>query len=48
MDDEKLAELLEHYDDEDLETLMSFVERLGSFADARASIEALDQLKKAA
>ncbi len=48
MDDEKLAELLEQYDDEDLETLMSFVESLGSFEEARATIEALDQLRKAA
>ena len=48
MDDEKLAELLEQYDDQDLETLMSFVESLGSFEEARATIEALDQLRKAA
>lgn len=48
MDDEKLAELLEQYDDQDLETLMSFVESLGSFEEARAAIEALDQLRKAA
>lgn len=48
MDEEKLAELLEQYDDQDLETLMSFVESLGSFEEARATIEALDQLRKAA
>lgn len=48
MDEEKLAELLEQYDDEALETLMSFVESLGSFEEARATIDALDQLRKAA
>ncbi|MGZ0170416.1 MAG: hypothetical protein ACKVHE_12730 [Planctomycetales bacterium] len=48
MDEEKLAELLEQYDDEALETLMSFVENLGSFEEARAAIDALDQLRKAA
>lgn len=48
MDDEQLAELLEQYDDEALETLMSFVESLGSFEEARATIDALDQLHKAA
>ena len=48
MDDEKLAKLLEEYDDEALETLMSFVESLGSFEEARATIDALDQLRKAA
>ena len=31
MDDEQLAKLLEEYDDESLETLMAFVESLGSF-----------------
>jgi hypothetical protein len=48
MDDEKLAKLLEEYDDESLETLMSFVESLGSFEEARATIDALDRLRKAA
>lgn len=48
MDEEKLAELLEQYDDESLETLMAFVESLGSFEEARAAIDALDQLRKAA
>lgn len=48
MDQEKLAELLEQYDDEDLETLMAFVEELGSFDEAWATIDALDQLRKAA
>jgi hypothetical protein len=48
MDEEELAELLEQYDDEALETLMSFVENLGSFEEARAAIDALDQLRKAA
>ena len=45
---ENFAELLEEYDDESLETLMSFVESLGSFEEARAAIDALDQLRKAA
>lgn len=48
MDPEKIAELLEQYDDEDLETLMAFVEKLGSFDEAWATIDALDQLRKAA
>lgn len=48
MDDKKLAKLLEEYDDEALETLMAFVESLGSFEEARATIDALDQLRKAA
>ena len=48
MDEQQLAELLEQYDDEALETLMAFVESLGSFAEARAAIDALDQLRKAA
>lgn len=48
MNQEKLAELLRQYDDEDLETLMDFVEKLGSFDEARAAIEALDLLRKAA
>lgn len=48
MDEQKLAELLERYDDESLETLMGFVESLGSFEEARAAIDALDQLRKAA
>ena len=48
MDEEKLVELLEKYDDQDLETLMAVVESLGSFEEARATIDALDQLRKAA
>lgn len=48
MDQEKLARLLEQYDDEDLHTLMTFVEKLGSFDEAWAAIDALDQLRKAA
>jgi hypothetical protein len=48
MDEEQLAELLEEYDDEALETLMAFVESLGSFAEAKAAIDALDQLPKVA
>jgi len=48
MDEQKLAELLERYDDESLETLMGFVESLGSFEEARAAIDALDKLRKAA
>lgn len=48
MDDETLAELLDQFEDEDLETLMEFVERTGSFEDAKAAIDTLDQLRKAA
>ncbi|MBL6705531.1 MAG: hypothetical protein ISQ06_05430 [Planctomycetaceae bacterium] len=48
MDEERIAELLEQYDDQDLETLMAFVESLGSFEEARATLDALDQLRKAA
>ena len=48
MDDEQWAKLLEEYDDESLETLMAFVESLGSFEEAKAAIDALDQLRKAA
>lgn len=48
MDDEQLAALLEQYDDQALETLMNFVESLGSFDEARAAIDALDKLRKAA
>jgi hypothetical protein len=42
MDEEQLAKLLEEYDDEALETLMAFVESLGSFEEARAAIDALE------
>ena len=48
MDEEKIAELLEQYDDESLEMLMSFVQSLGSFEEARVAIDALDRLRKAA
>ncbi|NQV29106.1 MAG: hypothetical protein HQ518_32530 [Rhodopirellula sp.] len=48
MDEKQIAELLEQYDDESLETLMAFVENVGSFEEARAAIDALDQLRKAA
>lgn len=47
MDEQKLAELLEQYDDESLESLMAFVDSLGSFEEARATLETLDRLRKA-
>lgn len=48
MDEQKIAELLDQFEDEDLEILIEFVERTGSIEDAQAVIDALDELRKAA
>jgi predicted house-cleaning noncanonical NTP pyrophosphatase (MazG superfamily) len=48
MTEQELAEQLEQYTDEELATILDFVEELGSLEAAQAAIEALSDLRRAA
>jgi predicted house-cleaning noncanonical NTP pyrophosphatase (MazG superfamily) len=48
MTEQELAQQLEQYSDEELATILEFVEQLGSLEAAQAAIDALSDLRKAA
>ncbi len=48
MTEQELAQQLDQYTDEELATILEFVEQLGSLEAAQAAIEALGDLRKAA
>jgi hypothetical protein len=48
MSDQELDALLSEFTDDDLESLLNFVEKFASFEEARAAIEALGKISKAA
>lgn len=48
MTEQELAQQLDQFSDEELATILDFVEELGSFEAAQAAIEALSDLRKAA
>ena len=48
MTEQELAEQLDQYSDEELATILEFVEQLGSLEAAQEAIEALSDLRKAA
>lgn len=48
MSDNELDALLSEFSDDDLESLLKFVENIGSFEEAREAIEALSQIREAA
>jgi hypothetical protein len=48
MSEHELDALLAEFSDADLESLLNFVDNVGSFEEARAAIEALSQISKAA
>ncbi len=48
MTEQELAQQLDQYSDEELATILDFVEELGSVEAAQAAIDALNDLRKAA
>ena len=48
MTEQDLAQQLDEYSDEELATILEFVEELGSVEAAQAAIDALNELRKAA
>ncbi len=48
MTEQELAQQLEQYTDEELATILEFVQQLGSLEAAQAAIDALSDLRKAA
>lgn len=48
MSDQELDALLAEFNDDDLESLLNFVENVGSFEEARAAIDALSRIREAA
>lgn len=48
MTEQELAQQLDQYSDEELATILEFVEQLGSIEAAQAAIDALSDLRKAA
>lgn len=48
MAEEKLEDILDEMSEEDVATLLEFVDRVGSFEDAQAAIDMLSQIREAA
>ncbi|MHC4875732.1 MAG: hypothetical protein ACYTGL_04490 [Planctomycetota bacterium] len=48
MTDQDLAQLLDQYTEEELATVLDFVEELGSLEAAQTALDALSDLRKAA
>jgi hypothetical protein len=48
MTEQELAQQLDQYSDEELATILEFVEQLGSLEAAQAAIDALTDLREAA
>ena len=48
MTDQELAQMLDEYTEEELATVLDFVEELGSVEAAQTALDALSELRKAA